>query len=179
MLNILQSERKPRKKGQEPGMQGTGDGRFGPPTPPPSPVYKPKVAWGKLQVPLYNLKTLLAGSATKRNNPAMHYKIYTSATITDRIQPSYNLRQTRLKNFSAPYPLPPSNKFQGWEKARFGFCAASSLGWSGLCCSILFCPRLLSTLLWGGFMRRKIRAGHQMSIGSKQKQDDKNRLLWL
>ena len=44
MPNILQSERKPRKKGQEPGMQGTGDGRFGPPTPPPSPVYKPKVA---------------------------------------------------------------------------------------------------------------------------------------
>ena len=44
MLNISQSERKPRKKGQEPGMQGTGDGRFGPPTPPPSPVYKPKAA---------------------------------------------------------------------------------------------------------------------------------------
>ena len=44
MLNISQSERKPRKKGQEPGIQGTGDGRFGPPTPPPSPVYKPKVA---------------------------------------------------------------------------------------------------------------------------------------
>ena len=32
MPNILQSERKPRKKGEEPGMQGTGD------------VYKPKVA---------------------------------------------------------------------------------------------------------------------------------------
>ena len=44
MPNILQSERKPRKKGQEPGMQGTGDERFGPPTPPPSLVYKPKVA---------------------------------------------------------------------------------------------------------------------------------------
>ena len=44
MLNISQSERKPRKKGQEPGIQGTGDGRFGPSTPPPSPVYKPKVA---------------------------------------------------------------------------------------------------------------------------------------
>ena len=44
MLNISQSERKPRKKGQEPGIQGTGDLRFGPPTPPPSPVYKPKAA---------------------------------------------------------------------------------------------------------------------------------------
>ena len=44
MLNISQSVRKPRKKGQEPGMQGTGDLRFGPPTPPPSSVYKPKVA---------------------------------------------------------------------------------------------------------------------------------------
>ena len=174
MLNISQSERKPRKKGQEPGMQGTGDGRFGPPTPPPSPVYKPKVAWGKLQIPLYNLKTLLPGSATKRNNPAMQCKIYTSATITDRIQLSFNLRQTRLKIFSAPSPPPKDGKM-----ARFGFCAASSLGWSGLRCFILFCPRLLSTLLWGGFMRTRIRAGHQMSIGSKQKQDDKNRLLWL
>ena len=44
MLNISQSERKPAKNGQEPGMQGTEDRRFGPPTPPPSPVYKPKVA---------------------------------------------------------------------------------------------------------------------------------------
>ena len=44
MLNISQSIRKPRKKGQEPRMQGTGDLRFGPPTPPPSPVYKPKAA---------------------------------------------------------------------------------------------------------------------------------------
>ena len=44
MLNISQSERKPAKNGQEPGMQGTEDRRFGPPTPPPSPVYKSKVA---------------------------------------------------------------------------------------------------------------------------------------
>ena len=83
-------------------MQGTGDLRFGPPTPPPSPVYKPKAAWGKLQVSLYNPKTL------RENNPAMQYKIHTSATITDRIQPSYNLRQTRLKIFFRPLPLPPS-----------------------------------------------------------------------
>ena len=69
MLNISQSERKPAKNGQEPGMQGTEDRRFGPPTPPPSPVYKPKNAWGKLQVFLYNLKTLLAGSAAKRKQP--------------------------------------------------------------------------------------------------------------
>ena len=50
-------------------MQGMGDLRFGPPTPPPSPVYKPKAAWGKLQVSLYNPKTLLAGSAAKRKQP--------------------------------------------------------------------------------------------------------------
>ena len=86
-------------------MQGTEDLRFGPPTPPPSPVYKPKVAWDKLQVSLYNPKTVLAGSAAKRNNPAMQYKIHTSATITDRIQPSYNLKQTRLKFFSTLSPL--------------------------------------------------------------------------
>ena len=50
-------------------MQGMGDLRFGPPTPPPSPVYKPKAAWDKLQVSLYNPKTLLAGSAAKRKQP--------------------------------------------------------------------------------------------------------------
>ena len=54
----------------------------------------------------------------------MQYKSYTSATITDRIQLSFNLRQTRLKIFSAPSP-PPKDK----KMARFGFCAASSLGW--------------------------------------------------
>ena len=30
--------RKPRKKGREPGLQGTGGGRFGPPCPPPPPT---------------------------------------------------------------------------------------------------------------------------------------------
>ena len=50
-------------------MQGTGDLRFGPPTPPPYPVYKPKAAWDKLQVSLYNPKTLLAGSSTKSKQP--------------------------------------------------------------------------------------------------------------
>ena len=45
----------------------------------------------------------------------MQYKIYTSATITDRIQLSFNLRQARLKIFSAPSPPPKDGKM-----ARFG-----------------------------------------------------------
>ena len=110
-------------------MQGTGDLRFGPPTPPPSPVYKPKAAWDKLQVSLYNPKTLLAGSATQReNNPAMQYEIHTSATITDRIQPSFNLRQTRLKISPPPPPSPPPNKFQGWENDAFWLLRGFILG---------------------------------------------------
>ena len=148
MLNISQSERKPRKKGQEPGIQGTGDGRFGPSTPPPSPVYKPKVAWGMFQVPLYNLKTLLPGSATKRNNPAMQYKIYTSATITDRIQLSFNLRQTRLKIFPPP---PPLRRIGKWRVLAF----ARLHPWGGVGFVVPFysvqdcCQHYLEVGLWG------------------------------
>ena len=58
----------------------------------------------------------------------MQYKIHTSATITDRIQPSYNLRQTRLKIFSAPSPFPPPNKFQGWENGAFWLLRGFILG---------------------------------------------------
>ena len=47
-------------------MQGAGGGRFGPPTSPPSPVYKPQAAWCRLRVSLQNLKSLLTGSATER-----------------------------------------------------------------------------------------------------------------
>ena len=58
----------------------------------------------------------------------MQYEIHTSATITDRIQPSYNLRQTRLKKFSPlPPPLPP-NKFQGWGNGAFWLLRGFILG---------------------------------------------------
>ena len=60
----------------------------------------------------------------------MQYKIYTSATITDRIQPSYNQRQTKLKIFPALFrPPPPSpNKFQGWENGAFWLLRGFILG---------------------------------------------------
>ena len=112
--------------------------RFGPPTLPPSSVYKPKVAWDKLQVSLCNPKTLLAGSATKRNNPAMQWKIYTPATITDRIQPSYNLNTINFKD---------------GEMARFGFCAPSP--WGGVGFVVPFysvqdcCQHYFEVGLWG------------------------------
>ena len=152
MLNISQSVRKPRKKGQEPEMQGTGDGRFGPPTPPPSPVYKPKAAWDKLQVSLYNPKTLLAGSAAKRKQPR------------DAVQNPYlghyyrqNLtklqsRTDEIENFSAPSPLPPSppNKFQGWEKGVFWLLRGFILGveWALLFHSFLSKIVVIITLRW-------------------------------
>lgn len=37
-------EKKPRKKRWKLGIQGSGGGRFGPPTSPPFPVYKPQAA---------------------------------------------------------------------------------------------------------------------------------------
>lgn len=84
----------------------------------------------------------------------MQYKIHTSATITDRIQPSYNLRQTRLKMFSAPSPspFPPPNKFQGWENGAFwvlrGFILGHGVEWALLFHSIL--PKIVVniTLRW-------------------------------
>ena len=77
----------------------------------------------------------------------MQYKIHTSATITDRIQPSYNLRQTRLKFFS-----PPPNKFQGLENGAFwvlrGFILGHGVEWALLFHSIL--PKIVVniTLRW-------------------------------
>ena len=84
----------------------------------------------------------------------MHYKIYTSATITDRIQPSYNLRQTRLKSFPPPPPFPPPspppNKFQGWENGAFWLLRGFILGveWALLFHSILSKIVVNITLRW-------------------------------
>ena len=89
----------------------------------------------------------------------MQCKIYTPATITDRIQPSYNLRQTRLK------------------MARFGSCAASSLGWGGGLLFLSILSKIVLNIILRWVYEEKIRDGHQMSIDSKRKQDDKNRLL--
>ena len=80
----------------------------------------------------------------------MQYKIHTSATITDRIQPSYNLRQTRLKIFSAPSPCPSPNKFQGWENGAFWLLRGFILGveWALLFHSILSKIVVNITLRW-------------------------------
>ena len=108
----------------------------------------------------------------------MQCKIYTPATITDRIQPSYNLRQTRLKIFTVPPPLPslPINSKDG-KMARFGSCAASSLGWGGGLLFLSIRSKIVLNIILRWVYEEKIRDGHQMSIDSKQKQDDKNRLL--
>ena len=80
----------------------------------------------------------------------MQYKIHTSATITDRIQPSYNLRQTRLKIFFAPSPCSPPNKFQGWENGAFWVLRGFILGveWALLFHSILSKIVVNITLRW-------------------------------
>ena len=80
----------------------------------------------------------------------MLYKIHTSATITDRIQTSYNLRQTRLKIFSAPFPSTPPKKFQGWENGAFWLLRGFILGveWALLFHSILSKIVVNITLRW-------------------------------
>ena len=62
------------------------------------------------------------------------------------------------------------------KMARFGFCEASSLGWGGglLFHSILCKSVVYITLRWVYEEKNTCRS---MSIDSKQKQDDKNRLL--
>ena len=80
----------------------------------------------------------------------MQYEIHTSATITDRIQPSFNLRQTRLKISPPPPPSPPPNKFQGWENGAFWLLRGFILGveWALLFHSTL--PKIVVniTLRW-------------------------------
>ena len=56
-------------------------------------------------------------------------------------------RPTVLDKIDGKFVSPslPSPPIKDGKLARFGFCAASSLicgGGMGVCCSILFCPRL-------------------------------------
>ena len=65
----------------------------------------------------------------------------------------YSAEATILDKINGKFtPLPPpliSPQNQGWKMGSFGFCPASSLIWGGgggkgVCCSISFCPRLVS-----------------------------------
>ena len=101
----------------------------------------------------------------------MQCKIHTPATITD---PSCNVREKRLEIYTPP--LPPKSRME--KMARFALCASLNdldLGDGGLLFhSILSKIVVEITLRW--VVRRK-NLYRSMSTNSKQKQDDKNRLL--